>query len=212
MTGPDGAENPCKPSRRPGEAGARGTLVVTVAASTGGPGALEALFAGLTGGLPLAVLIVQHMPPGFTGGLAERLGRLFPAWQVREASDGEVVRPGRAWIAPAGQHLELAAGGRLRLSDAPPLRGLRPAADLLMASAARVAGRRAVAVVLTGMGQDGLAGARAVRAAGGHVIAQDPAEALMDSMPRAVVAAGLAHAALSLPEIGPYLARLARGP
>ena len=139
------------------------TAVVAVAASTGGPRALAELIPGLHAHLPAAVVVVQHMPVGFTAGLARRLDQLA-AVPVCEASAGEVVREGTVYLAPAGQHLRLettAQGAQMVLGDDAPQHGVRPAADPLFASVARAFGARAVGVVLTGMGRDG--GGRAPR-------------------------------------------------
>jgi two-component system chemotaxis response regulator CheB len=168
--------------------------VIAIGSSTGGPQALAALVGALTRPPPVPLLAVQHMPAGFTALLADhlhRLGRLPCA----EARDGEPLRPGRLYLAPGDRHLLLKpAGGGLvaQLSDGPPENFCRPAVDPLLRSLVAACGGRAVAAILTGMGQDGLEGCRALRAAGGGVLAQDEASSVVWGMPGAVARAGLA--------------------
>jgi len=169
-----------------------------IAASTGGPRALTELIPALSAALPAAVLVVQHMPARFTHLLAHRLDRVS-SLHVREGVAGEVVRPGTVYIAPGGRHMTVAArAGEVLLthSDVDPVRGVRPAADLLFAAAAHAYGRAVIGIVLTGMGVDGAEGLRAVRAAGGWTAVQDPEEAVIAGMPRA--AAPYADAVLPL--------------
>ena len=184
--------------------------VVVVGVSTGGPNALAEIVPALPVGLGVAVLVVQHMPVLFTGLLAERLDRLS-AVSVVEAVDGELVVGGRVYIAPGGRHLSLAGSGvgvggvRVVLGDGPPENSCRPAADVLFRSAVGCYGAATLAVVLTGMGRDGLAGARVVRAAGGFVVAQSEQSSVVASMPAAVAAAGLADAVVPLDQIAAKL-------
>ena len=173
---------------------------VVIACSTGGPRALSAVLPALPARLGAGTIIIQHMPPGFTGSLAARLDRASRL-QVREASDGDALRPDAALLAPGGRHLRLCQERRIRLSDEEPVGALRPRADLTIADAARRFGPELVLVVLTGMGRDGLDGALAVRAAGGTVLAQDRASCAVYGMPRAVTEAGLADAVLPLDEL-----------
>jgi len=181
--------------------------VVAIAASTGGPRALAELvpmFSGTFGG---AVLIVQHMPPGFTAGLARRLDHLA-ALPVREAQSGEPVLAGHVYVAPGGRHLVVhrdATGGRLALEDSAPLHGVRPAADPLFDSVARVFGMRSVGVVLTGMGRDGSEGLAAIQAAGGATLVQDRATSAVYGMP--AQARAFADEELPLPELVPSIER-----
>ena len=162
---------------------------VVVAASTGGPNALSELFMALPSTPSVPVFVVQHMPPLFTRALAERLdGR--GGLSVKEAVDAAVAGPGEAWIAPGDFHLE--AGPRLRVTQAPPENSCRPSADVLFRSAVATWGSGVLGVVLTGMGQDGLKGSRAIREAGGRVLVQDPKSSTVWGMPGAVVEAGLA--------------------
>ena len=177
--------------------------VVVIGVSTGGPNALAEVLPALPGDLPVPVLIVQHMPPLFTRSLAERLDKAS-ALEVREAADGDVPRPGTAWIAPGGLHLDVARVGgipRLRTHEGPPEHNCRPAVDVLFRSVAEAYGSHVLAVVLTGMGQDGLLGAQRVASGGGQVIAQDEATSVVWGMPGAVVTAELAEAVLPLDRV-----------
>lgn len=184
------------PSRR---ASGRARAVV-VAASTGGPKALAELLRALPPDLPVPVLVVQHMPPMFTGYLAHGLSSQC-ALQISEAYPGARIESGQVWIAPGDRHLvvRLSRGGlEVKLDQGPPENGCRPSADPLFRSAAEAFGPTALAVVLTGMGQDGTHGARAIREAGGSVLVQDEASSVIWGMPGSVVRAGLADEVLSL--------------
>ncbi|QDU21972.1 chemotaxis-specific protein-glutamate methyltransferase CheB [Urbifossiella limnaea] len=186
--------------------------VVAVAASTGGPNALADLFAGLPVDFPVPVVIAQHMPPMFTRQLAERLSARF-AVRVEEGRAGAALAPGHAWIAPGDYHLVLArdaAGVRVVLNQEPPENSCRPAADVMFRSVAKAYGPAALGVVLTGMGQDGLRGSEAIRAAGGRVIVQDEATSVVWGMPGAVARAGLADRVLPLAQLAPEVVRRVR--
>lgn len=186
--------------------------VVAVAASTGGPNALADVFAGLPADFPVPVVIAQHMPPMFTRQLAERLSARF-AVRVEEGRAGGPLAPGHAWIAPGDYHLVVvryAAGVRVALNQEPPENSCRPAADVLFRSVARVYGPAALGVVLTGMGQDGLRGCEAIRAAGGRVIVQDEATSVVWGMPGAVARAGHAERVLPLAQLAPEITRRVR--
>jgi two-component system chemotaxis response regulator CheB len=186
--------------------------VVAIGASTGGPNALTEVFAGLPADLPGPVVIAQHMPPMFTRLLAERLSAQF-AVKVEEGKPGAVLRPGHAWIAPGDHHMGVARDGtaaKVVICQGPPENSCRPAADVLFRSVAEVFGPAALAVVLTGMGQDGLRGCETIRAAGGQVIAQDEATSVVWGMPGAVARAGLADRILPLSLIGPEILRRVR--
>ena len=183
-----------------GTSGRRRVEAVVVGTSTGGPDALADLLRGLPAELPVPFLVVQHMPATFTRLLAERLHRAG-GLAVREAEHGELIQASTVYIAPGDRHLELAREGsevRAVLGAGPPENFCRPAADVLFRSAADVYGPGTLALVLTGMGRDGLRGCQCVRTAGGQVLVQDPATAVIGSMPTAVLDAGLADAALSL--------------
>jgi two-component system chemotaxis response regulator CheB len=177
--------------------GSRRTVVI--ACSTGGPRALAELIPALPPQLGNGTLIVQHMPPGFTGSLADRLDRASKL-TVREAAGGERLDPSTALLAPGGSHLRLQAGA-VRLSDEPAVGGLRPRADLTIRDAAEAFGKDLVLVVLTGMGKDGLDGAKAVKAQGGRVLAEAESTCTVYGMPRAVVEADLADGVFELPAL-----------
>jgi two-component system chemotaxis response regulator CheB len=197
---------------RPAGAGTGTVEVIAIATSTGGPNALAELFAGLPADLPVPVVIVQHMPPMFTRLLAERLSAEFPV-KVEEGRSGEFLRPAHAWIAPGDHHMIVARDGsqaRIVLHQDPPENSCRPAADVLFRSVARAFGPSALAVVLTGMGQDGLRGCEAIRDAGGQVIAQDEATSVVWGMPGFVARAGLADRVLPLAMIAPEVVRRVR--
>jgi two-component system chemotaxis response regulator CheB len=181
--------------------------VVAIAVSTGGPNALSLLLAQIRADYRPAIVIVQHMPEGFTAQFAERLSRIC-AIEVREAADGDIVTSGTALVAPGGRHMELARVSgklRVRLSSAPPVRGHRPSADVLFESVAKSVGQRAMGIVMTGMGEDGARGMLAIHQAGGHTIAQDEASSVVHGMPRAAIEKGAVDRILSLSEIGDYL-------
>lgn len=180
------------PARRTGRA-----PVVVIATSTGGPRALAQLMPQLPAPLGAGVLIVQHMPPGFTGSLAQRLDN-DSALHVVEAQGGERIEPGLALLAPGGSHLHLADAKSVRLGDGDPVGGLRPRADLTIQDVVDRHGGDVLLVVLTGMGNDGLAGARAVKAAGGRILVEAEETCAVYGMPRAISDAGLADVELPL--------------
>ncbi|MEQ4499830.1 protein-glutamate methylesterase/protein-glutamine glutaminase [Nocardioides kribbensis] len=185
--------------------------VLVVACSTGGPDALSRVLAALPAAFPLPVLVTQHMPPVFTTQFAQRLDRVSPL-EVREAADGDQPRPGLVLIAPGDHHLTLVRRGasvRAQLDQGPRENFCRPAADPLFRSAAGVHGPGVLGLVLTGMGQDALEGARAVVDAGGRVVVQDEATSVVWGMPGAVAGAALAHEVLPLDRIAGALTGLA---
>lgn len=180
--------------------------LIIIGASTGGTEAIRAVLEPLPANSP-AILITQHMPGGFTRSFAERLNRLCNI-TVKEASDGERVLPGHAYIAPGDAHLKLARSGAnyvARLDDGPPVNRHRPSVDVLFHSAANQAGRNAIGVILTGMGKDGAAGLLEMRQAGAPTIAQDEASCVVFGMPREAIALGGASEVVSLEEIAPRL-------
>jgi two-component system chemotaxis response regulator CheB len=183
----------------PGQSGTRAG-VVAIAASTGGPTALQEVISGLPVGFPAAVVVVQHIPRGFTKSLAERLDARS-AIPVREARDGDAVVPGVVLIAPAGIHVRLSrrAGSVFIALDEEPRDALhRPSADVLMISVAEAYGASAVGVVLTGMGADGTEGLRAIRAAGGRTVAESEETCVIYGMPKAAIEAGVVDRAVPL--------------
>lgn len=181
--------------------------IVGIVGSAGGPAAVTQIVSQLSREMTAPVVIALHMPAGFTRSFAERLARVGSC-DVREARDGEALAPARILIAPGGQHTIVnAARDTLRLALTPAKESdlYAPSADRLLASLAAACGPRALGVILTGMGEDGLAGARALRAAGGQVLVEARDSAVIWGMPRAVAEAGLAHAELSLPAIAAAL-------
>lgn len=185
--------------------------VVAVGASTGGPAALLEIFGKLLTTSNATVLVAQHMPDKFTRTFAERLDKRG-AFRVLEAQGGELASRRSAFVCPGRQCMEISEGvdGELKISVHPPSANdaYIPSANRLFASAAKVAKDRAIAVILTGMGDDGVEGARAVKAAGGLVIAESHETAVVNGMPGAAVKAGVVDKVLPLPEIAALLAAL----
>jgi two-component system chemotaxis response regulator CheB len=188
--------------------------VLLIGSSTGGPQALNALVAEIGSVLQRApVLITQHMPPTFTAVLAEHLARIAKC-PVHEGIDGEEIVPGTVYLAPGGKHMKVArrdGTAVVVIEDGPLVNFCKPAVDPLFASAAEVWGNKVLALVLTGMGSDGLSGAKTIVAAGGHVLAQDEATSVVWGMPGQVTNAGLCSAVLPLPDIAAKLTRLFTG-
>ncbi len=176
-----------------------GRLVV-VGTSTGGPRALFDVIPRLPSSLDAAVVVVQHMPPGFTRSLASRLNDVSPL-EVKEAEDGDQIALGRALLAPGDFHMVVKRGGRIGLERSPSLHGVRPAVDVTMESAASVFGARTVGVVLTGMGRDGTAGALSIRRAGGVVVAEDETTCVVYGMPRSAYEAGAVNKVVRLERV-----------
>jgi two-component system chemotaxis response regulator CheB len=172
--------------------------------STGGPAALSELLPALPPDLRLAIVIVQHMPAGFTGPLAERLDAVSRV-PVNEARTGDRPMAGTVLIAPGDRHLEFDDRGAVALTDGAMVNGCRPAADVTMISAARIYGRRALAVVMTGMGKDGAAGALAIKRADGKTLAQDQATSVIYGMPKAAIDAGAIDEVAALADIPAWL-------
>ena len=184
------------PSPRPSlsVAMATGKKLVVIGTSTGGPQALQTVITRLPGNLPCGVVIVQHMPAGFTKSLAERLDSISEI-AVKEAENDELIKPGQVYIAPGNFHLRIfpAGGGnrKIVLSQEPPVGNHRPAVNVMFDSAAPF-GRDLVSVIMTGMGSDGCEGMKKIKANGGYSIAQDESSCVVYGMPKAVVDAGLA--------------------
>jgi two-component system chemotaxis response regulator CheB len=195
---------------RPAAVAALGRLstekVIFIGASTGGTEATREVLVNLPADCP-AVMITQHMPPGFTKNYAARLDGLARI-RVAEARDGERVLPGHAYIAPGGFHLSVERSGAnyiARVQDGEPVNRHKPSVEVLFDSAARVVGRNALGVMLTGMGGDGAKAMRAMRDAGSHNIAQDEASCVVFGMPREAIAHGAATEVLPLTQIAPRL-------
>lgn len=176
---------------------------VVIGASTGGPKAVLDVMLALPPQLAAPFFIVQHMPKGFTLSFAERI-----SWQsgikAKEAEERDMILPGRAFVAPAGSHMVLEQVDdeiRVRLTMDPPVNFVRPAIDVTMQSVARIFGKDTIAVILTGMGKDGLEGCRAVKEHGGTVIVQDEESSVVWGMPKAVVKAELADRVLPIEKI-----------
>ncbi|MEH2172786.1 protein-glutamate methylesterase/protein-glutamine glutaminase [Nostoc sp.] len=186
--------------------------VVAIGVSTGGPNALTVLLRELPADLSVPILIVQHMPPMFTKLLAERLSSKCQI-PVNEAVPGVVLEPGQAWIAPGDFHLVVQRDKgvvRLATHQAPSENSCRPSVDVLFRSVAEVYGAGAIAVILTGMGQDGLHGCKCIREAGGQVLAQDKASSVVWGMPSFVVNAGLADQIVTLDQMASEIMRRIR--
>ncbi len=177
--------------------------VVAIGSSTGGPAALMQILGSFVEAPPVAVLVCQHMPAGFTRGFAERIDRLTP-FAAREAENGDVPIPGAVLVAPGGQHLEFAREGNrvvARLAEAMPQDKYAPAVDRLFMSAAKQFGADLLGIVLTGMGDDGREGVRAVKQAGGQVVAESEQTAVVFGMPHQAIRTGVVDAVLPLSEI-----------
>ena len=190
------AASPAPAVKRP-PARTSGARAMVIACSTGGPKALAELVPALPAGLGCGIVIVQHMPAGFTGSLAERLDRASKL-TVREAKSGDRLTPGVALLAPGGYHLRLTGEGTVRLTEEPEIGGLRPRADVTISDAASIFGNRLVLTVLTGMGKDGLEGARDVKRRGGRILVEDESTCTVYGMPRSISEAHLADVELPL--------------
>jgi two-component system chemotaxis response regulator CheB len=197
---------PLTPRVAPVRARTGGKKFVMIASSTGGPKALGELIPQLPSPLGSGSVIVQHMPPGFTASLATRLDGSSPL-NVIEAKAGDATDPKRLLLAPGGAHLRMENDGRVRLSDDAPMGGLRPRADLTIADVAKIYGPNLLLVVLTGMGKDGLEGAKAVKQAGGRILVEAESTCVVYGMPRAVAEAGLADEILPLNDLPAAIAR-----
>lgn len=181
--------------------------VLVIGSSTGGPRALQALVPALPADLPVPVVIVQHMPAGFTASLAQRLNGISPL-EVREAAKGDCLKAGRILVAPGGWHLEFDQDGLVHLTDAPPVHGVRPSVDVTLASLTRLHGSRITGVLLTGMGRDGARGLKAIFDLGGSTFAEDETTCTVYGMPKAAVELGGVGCLLPLPQIAPALIHL----
>lgn len=174
-------------------AGAVDVKIVAIGTSTGGPRALQEVLTKLPGNLPCSIVIVQHMPPGFTKSLAERLNSLC-ALTVKEAEHNDVVRHGLVLIAPGNYHMTLEREGNktvIKLNQNPPIGGHRPSVDPMLQSVAKLYGNRAVGVILTGMGHDGSKGIADIKRQQGYTIAEDQSTAVVFGMPKSAIALGV---------------------
>ena len=181
----------------------RPTRIVAIGISTGGPNALHYVCSQIPADFPGCLVIVQHMPEGFTGMFARRLNDCSPI-QVQEARSGDLLRPGLAFLCPGNRHIKirrLKQGDMIVLVDQAPVSGHRPSVNVLFHSVAQELGKESAAVLMTGMGDDGADGMRAVQAAGGLTIAQSPDTCVVDSMPRAAIQAGHAARVVALDAI-----------
>ena len=183
-------------------------VAVAIASSTGGPRALAEVIPGLPGDLQAAVLVVQHMPPGFTRSLANRIDGMSEL-RVTEAEHGEPVVVNRVYLAPGGLHMRVVGSGpgawTIALDEGPALHGVRPSADHLFEAVASQFGASSIGVVLTGMGKDGAEGLRAIRTAGGMGIVQDKATSTIYGMPQAALRRAGAERVVGLSEVAPSI-------
>ncbi|MFQ3611060.1 MAG: chemotaxis response regulator protein-glutamate methylesterase [Fimbriimonadales bacterium] len=166
--------------------------LVVIGSSTGGPRALTTLLTQIPPDMTAKMLIIQHMPEGFTRSLAERLNRLS-AFNIHEAEAGETLQAGTAYIAPGGRHLKLQRGETIQLTQDPPVHGVRPAVDITLFSVAQAYEGPVVVAILTGMGSDGTAGVRALHAKGARILAEDESSCVVFGMPRSAIATGCVH-------------------
>ncbi|PKO15743.1 MAG: chemotaxis response regulator protein-glutamate methylesterase [Chloroflexi bacterium HGW-Chloroflexi-10] len=178
----------------------RNEPVVVIGSSTGGPRALNMLIPALPADLPAPVMVIQHMPAGFTRSLAERLDSLSPL-KVKEAVPGDQLLVGQVLLAPGGFHTVFDRNEIATMNQNPPIHGVRPAVDVTMSSIVQIYGKNTLAVILTGMGHDGTNGCGLVRSAGGPVIAEDESTCVVWGMPRSVYEAGFADQIWPIHEI-----------
>mgnify|MGYP000026193425 CR=1 FL=1 len=181
--------------------------LIIIGTSTGGPKALQQVISGLPAEINAAILVVQHMPAGFTKVLAERLDSVSQL-KVKEAEQGDEVLPGWVYIAPGDYHMNLVVGkkGRgkalyINLDQSPPIKGLRPALDVLLESVADKFWAPIICVIMTGMGHDGAAGIKKLKEQGAFIIAEDPSTCIVYGMPKAAVETGLVDKIVPLPQI-----------
>jgi two-component system chemotaxis response regulator CheB len=210
-----GTETAADPGRRVvvlRQPGGERPEAVAIGSSTGGPQALFRVLGALEGSVKQPIFITQHMPATFTTILAEHIAR-GSGYPTAEGVDGEPVKEGRIYVAPGDFHMTIEGAGRdkvVRLSKGPPENFCRPSVDPMLRSLVAVYGARLLTIMLTGMGHDGLNGARAVVDAGGTLIAQDEATSVVWGMPGSVATAGLCSAVLPVDEIGSYIAKFAQ--
>lgn len=183
------------------------TKVIAIAASTGGPQTVHSILSAIPAEFSLPILYVQHISDGFSEGLARWL-TATTAFDVRVAVDGEALAPGTVYLGPEGRHLEVSSSSRIVLTDHSPQGGFRPSASVLFESVARAFGSHALAVILTGMGRDGVDGLKAVRQLGGRIIGQDKSSCVVYGMPKAAFDDGLVDTTMNPEEIAGHLSGL----
>lgn len=183
--------------------------LVVIGCSTGGPGALHQIIPRLPADLPAGYLVVQHMPPGFTRSLANRLNEIS-AVQVKEAEEGDLLQAGQVLVAPGGYHMQVGPDGRIQLNQEPALHGVRPAVDKLFESVAPLYGERVIGIILTGMGFDGAKGMGQLKRRGASTIAEDASTCIVFGMPKVVIELGVADQVLPIHEIADSVIRLVR--
>ena len=186
--------------RLPSPQGAGKFPLIVVASSTGGPATLMKFVPFFPKDFPGAVVVIQHMPGNFTAQFSKQLGEVS-RMQVKEAESGEIIVPYHVYVCPGSHHLRVSPTGRITLDDGARIGGYRPCADIALETAAAYAGPMTTGVVLTGMGNDGARGVQAVKAAGGHVIAQDESTAVIFGMPKEAIKTGVVDAVLPIEEI-----------
>ncbi len=183
--------------------------IVVIGLSTGGPQTLRMVLPRIDPDFPVPIVIVQHMPANYTQSMAQRLDEVC-SLSISQAADGDIVRAGSVYIAPGGRHLEMrrhAGSVQLKVSDSEPENSCRPSVDFTLRSAIPIYQSHLLAVILTGMGKDGLHGCQAVKKAGGHVFAQDEETSAVYGMPKAVIDAGIVDRILSVGKIAPAIVR-----
>ncbi|MET0951378.1 MAG: chemotaxis response regulator protein-glutamate methylesterase, partial [Pseudomonas sp.] len=178
--------------------------LVAIGTSTGGPVALQRVLTQLPANFPAPIVLIQHMPAAFTKAFAERLDKLCRI-SVKEAEDGDILRPGLALLAPGGKQMMVDGRGAVKILPGDERLNYKPCVDITFGSAAKSYGDKVLAVVLTGMGADGREGARLLKQGGSHIWAQDEASCVIYGMPMAIVKADLADAVYSLDDIGRHL-------
>ncbi|HEX8540176.1 MAG TPA: chemotaxis response regulator protein-glutamate methylesterase [Pseudomonas sp.] len=178
--------------------------LVAIGTSTGGPVALQRVLTQLPANFPAPIVLIQHMPAAFTKAFAERLDKLCRI-SVKEAEDGDILRPGLALLAPGGKQMMIDGRGAVKILPGDERLNYKPCVDITFGSAAKSYGDKVLAVVLTGMGADGREGARLLKQGGSHIWAQDEASCVIYGMPMAIVKADLADAVYSLDDIGRHL-------
>ena len=186
--------------------------IVAIGISTGGPNALREMLPAIDANFPAPILIVQHMPAGFTEEFAESLDRICPL-EVREAKNGDLIQPGRVFIAPGDSHITVEPkplAKAVKLTNDPPMSGHRPSADVLFSSVAKVYGNRSLAVIMTGMGRDGATEIGSIYHEGGITLAQDEGSSVVFGMPRAAIEAGVITTVVPLSEMAQTINRLGR--